>query len=208
MARNTGAKCKLCRREGDKLYLKGQRCYSDKCSFERRPYAPGEHGQGRANISEYSLQLREKQKVRRIYGLQENKFKRYFKTAERMPGVTGERFLELLERRLDNTVFRLGFATSRNEARQFVLHGHIFVNDRKVNIPSYQVEEGDEISVKDSSRKNDRFQEIFEYNSEYTPPEWLSVNLDKAEGKVMSMPTMEDIDFPVEEHLIVEYYSR
>ena len=208
MARNTGAKCKLCRREGDKLYLKGQRCYGDKCSFERRPYAPGEHGQGRVNISEYSLQLREKQKVRRIYGLQENKFKRYFETAEKMAGVTGERFLELLERRLDNTVFRLGFATSRNEARQFVLHGHIFVNDRKVNIPSYQVEEGDEISVKDSSRKNDRFQEIFEYNSEYTPPEWLSVNLDKAEGKVMSMPTMEDIDFPVEEHLIVEYYSR
>ena len=208
MARDTGPKCKLCRREGEKLYLKGERCYTEKCSFERRPYAPGEHGQGRTNVSEYKLQLREKQKVRRIYGLQENKFKRYFETAEKMPGVTGERFLELLERRLDNTVFRLGFATSRNEARQFVLHGHIFVNDRKVSIPSYQVDEGDTISVRDSSRKNARFQEIFDYNSEYTPPEWLTVNMDKAEGKAISLPTIEDIDFPVEEHLVVEYYSR
>ena len=208
MARDTGPKCKLCRREGDKLYLKGKRCYSDKCSFERRPYAPGEHGQGRANVSEYSLQLREKQKVRRIYGLQENKFKRYFETAEKMSGVTGERFLELLERRLDNTVYRLGFATSRTEARQFILHGHIMVNDRKVNIPSYQIDEGDKINVKDSSRKNNRFQEIFEFNSDYAPPEWLSVNIDKAEGKVLSLPEIENIDYPVEEHLIVEYYSR
>ncbi len=208
MARDTGPKCKLCRREGDKLYLKGKRCYSDKCSFERRPYAPGEHGQGRANVSEYSLQLREKQKVRRIYGLQENKFKRYFETAEKMSGVTGERFLELLERRLDNTVYRLGFATSRTEARQFILHGHIMVNDRKVNIPSYQIDEGDKINVKDSSSKNNRFQEIFEFNSDYAPPEWLSVNIDKAEGKVLSLPDIENIDYPVEEHLIVEYYSR
>ena len=208
MARDTGPKCKLCRREGEKLYLKGARCYSEKCSFERRPYAPGEHGQGRAKSSEYSLQLREKQKVRRIYGLQENKFKNYFEDAERMKGVTGQNFIQLLERRLDNAVYRLGFATSRNEARQFVLHGHIYVNGRKVSIPSYQVNEGDTISVKDSSRKNDRFSEILDVNSELAPPEWLSVNMDKAEGKVVALPEIENIDFPVEEHLIVEYYSR
>ncbi|MFW5980638.1 MAG: 30S ribosomal protein S4 [Halanaerobiaceae bacterium] len=208
MARDTGPKCKLCRREGEKLYLKGGRCFSDKCSFEKRPYAPGEHGQGRTQTSEYALQLREKQKVRRIYGLQENKFKRYFEMAEGMPGVTGENFLQLLERRLDNAVYRMGFATSRNEARQFVLHGHVYVNGEKVNIPSYQIDEGDTISIKDSSRKNDRFQEILEFNSELTPPEWLSVNMDKAEGKIISLPELEDIDFPVEEHLIVEYYSR
>ena len=208
MARDTGPKCKLCRREGEKLYLKGARCYSEKCSFERRPYAPGEHGQGRAKSSEYSLQLREKQKVRRIYGLQENKFKNYFEDAERMKGVTGQNFIQLLERRLDNAVYRLGFATSRNEARQFVLHGHIYVNGRKVSIPSYQVNEGDTISVKDSSRKNDRFSEILDANSELAPPEWLSVNMDKAEGKVVALPEIENIDFPVEEHLIVEYYSR
>ncbi|MFW6268605.1 MAG: 30S ribosomal protein S4 [Bacillota bacterium] len=208
MARDTGPKCKLCRREGEKLYLKGARCFSDKCSFEKRPYAPGEHGQGRTQTSEYALQLREKQKVRRIYGLQENKFKRYFEMAESMPGVTGENFLQLLERRLDNTVYRMGFATSRNEARQFVLHGHIYVNGEKVNIPSYEIDEGDTVSVKDSSRKNSRFQEILEFNAELTPPEWLSVNMDKAEGKVLSLPELENIDFPVEEHLIVEYYSR
>ena len=208
MARDTGPKCKLCRREGEKLYLKGSRCYSDKCSFERRPYAPGEHGQGRTQVSEYALQLREKQKVRRIYGLQENKFERYFGMAENLPGVTGENFLQLLERRLDNVAFRLGFATSRNEARQFVLHGHIYVNGEKVNIPSYQVKEEDTISIKDSSRKNKRFQEILEFNDDLTPPEWLSVNMDKAEGKVISLPEMDDLDFPVEEHLIVEYYSR
>ena len=208
MARDTGPKCKLCRREGEKLYLKGSRCYSDKCSFERRPYAPPEHGQGRTQVSEYALQLREKQKVRRIYGLQENKFERYFGMAENLPGVTGENFLQLLERRLDNVAFRLGFATSRNEARQFVLHGHIYVNGEKVNIPSYQVKEEDTISIKDSSRKNKRFQEILEFNDDLTPPEWLSVNMDKAEGKVISLPEMDDLDFPVEEHLIVEYYSR
>ena len=208
MARDTGAKCKLCRREGDKLYLKGARCYSDKCSFERRPYAPGEHGQGRVKVTEYGMQLREKQKVRRIYGLQENKFARYFDEAEAMRGVTGENFLQLLERRLDNVVYRLGFASSRNEARQFVLHGHIKVNGRRVNIPSYQVNEGDKIGVKESSRKSKRFQDVFEFNSEVAPPEWLTVDLEKAEGEVLALPEMEDIDFPVKEHLIVEYYSR
>lgn len=208
MARDTGPSCKLCRREGEKLYLKSSRCYSDKCSFERRPYAPGEHGQGRTKFSEYGLQLREKQKVRRIFGLQENKFKRYFEMSEGMPGVTGENFLQLLERRLDNTVYRMGFASTRNEARQFVLHGHIYVNGKRVNIPSYQVGEGDVISVKDESRKSERFKEIFELNEELTPPEWLSVNIEKAEGTVVALPEREDIDFPVEEHLIVEFYSR
>ncbi|MFW5999149.1 MAG: 30S ribosomal protein S4 [Halanaerobiaceae bacterium] len=208
MARYTKSTCRLCRREGAKLYLKGARCYSEKCSFERRPYPPGEHGQGRSKVSEYGQQLREKQKVRRIYGLMENKFKRYFEEAEQMGGVTGENFLTLLERRLDNVVYRLGFASSRNEARQFVLHGHILVNGSRVNIPSYQVDEGDEISVKDSSRKNKRFKEVLEFNAEMTPPDWLSVNADKAEGTVLEIPEREDIDYPVEEHLIVEYYSR
>lgn len=208
MARYTESVCRLCRREGEKLYLKGARCYSDKCSFDRRPYAPGEHGQGRSKVSEYGLQLREKQKVRRIYGLMENKFRRYFEKAERMRGITGENFLQLLERRLDNTVYRLGFATSRKEARQFVLHGHIYVNGDRVNIPSYQVDEGDLISIKDSSRKNSRFKEVMEFNSEITPPEWLSVDMEKGEGKVLDLPVREDIDYPVEEHLVVEYYSR
>ncbi len=208
MARYTGSVCRLCRREGEKLYLKGARCYSDKCAFDRRPYAPGEKGQSRTKVSEYGLQLREKQKVRRIYGIMEKQFRKYFGIAEKMRGVTGENFLQLLERRLDNVVYRLGFASSRNEARQFVLHGHIKVNGRKVSIPSYQVDEGDLVGVKDSSRKSTRFKEVFEFNSEITPPSWLSVNLEKAEGKIVSLPEREDIDHPIEEHLIVEYYSR
>ncbi|MFW6034959.1 MAG: 30S ribosomal protein S4 [Halothermotrichaceae bacterium] len=208
MARYRGSVCRICRREGEKLYLKGERCYTDKCAIERRPYPPGEHGQGRHKQSEYGSQLREKQKVRKIYGILEKQFRNYFETAENMPGVTGDNLLQLLERRLDNVVFRMGFAASRNEARQFVLHGHIRVNGRKVSIPSYQVDVNDEISVKDSSRKTKRFKEVFEFNSEATPPEWLSSNLDKAEGKILSLPGLEDIDYPVEEHLIVEYYSR
>ena len=208
MARYKESVCRLCRREGAKLYLKGARCYSEKCSFERRPYPPGEHGQGRTKVSEYGLQLREKQKVRRIYGLMEKKFRRYFEEAENMGGVTGENFLTLLERRLDNIVYRLGFASSRNEARQFVLHGHILVNGSRVNIPSYRVDENNTISIKDSSRKSKRFKEVLEFNSELTPPDWLSVNMDKAEGTVLAIPEREDIDYPVEEHLIVEYYSR
>ncbi|AZO96519.1 30S ribosomal protein S4 [Halocella sp. SP3-1] len=208
MARYRGSVCRLCRREGEKLYLKGERCYTDKCAIERRAYPPGEHGQGRIKLSEYGLQLREKQKVRRIYGILEKQYGNYFVKAENMPGVTGENFLQLLERRLDNTVYRMGFATSRNEARQFVLHGHILVNGKKVNIPSYQVDVDDVIAVKDASRKGKRFKDVFEFNSEITTPDWLSVNLEKAEGKVVSLPTREDIDYPVEEHLIVEFYSR
>ncbi|SFL90813.1 30S ribosomal protein S4 [Halanaerobium salsuginis] len=208
MAKYTGAVCKLCRREGEKLYLKGSRCYSNKCSFDRRPYVPGEHGQGRQKVSEYGSQLREKQKVRRIYGIMEKQFHNYFQKAETLPGVTGENFLQLLERRLDNVVFRLGFASSRSEARQFVLHGHILVNGSKVDIPSYQIEVDDVISVKDSSRKTNRFKEVFEYNSDLATQEWLSTDLEKAEGSVVALPEREDIDYPVEEHLIVEYYSR
>jgi small subunit ribosomal protein S4 len=208
MARYRDSVCRICRREGEKLYLKGERCYTDKCAIERHPYPPGEHGQGRIKLSEYGMQLREKQKVRRIYGLMEKQFRRYFKLAEKMAGVTGENFLQILERRLDNVVFRMGFATSRNEARQFVLHGHILVNGKKLNIPSYLVNDGDVISVKESSCKSKRFKEIFEFNAEITHPEWLSVNLDHAEGKVLSLPKREAIDYPVKEHLIVEYYSR
>jgi len=208
MARYRGAVCRICRREGEKLYLKGERCYTDKCAIERRPYPPGEHGQGRNKQSGYGVQLREKQKVRRLYGILENQYRNYFEKAEKMPGVTGENFLQILERRLDNVVFRLGFATSRNEARQFVLHGHILVNGRKVNIPSYQVDVDDIISVKEESLKTTRFKEVLEFNAEITVPKWLSVDLEKAEGKVLALPDREDIDYPVEEHLIVEFYSR
>jgi len=209
MARYRGPVCRICRREGEKLYLKGERCYTDKCLIERRPYAPGEHGQSRrGKQSEYGLQLREKQKVRKIYGMLEKQYHRYFEIAENMPGIAGENFLSLLERRLDNVVYRLGFATSRNEARQFVLHGHIMVNGRKVNIPSYQVDVEDLISVNESSRKSNRFKDVFEYNADITVPEWLSVDLEKAEGKVLALPTRDDIDYPVQEHLIVEFYSR
>jgi len=208
MARYRGAVCRICRREGEKLYLKGERCYTDKCAIERRPYPPGEHGQGRNKQSGYGVQLREKQKVRRLYGILENQYRNYFEKAEKMPGVTGENFLQILERRLDNVVFRLGFATSRNEARQFVLHGHILVNGRKVNIPSYQVDVDDVISVKEESLKTTRFKEVLEFNAEITVPKWLSVDLEKAEGKVLALPDREDIDYPVEEHLIVEFYSR
>ncbi|MCG8513126.1 MAG: 30S ribosomal protein S4 [Halanaerobiales bacterium] len=208
MARYRGAVCRICRREGEKLYLKGERCYTDKCAIERRPYPPGQHGQGRQKRSDYGTQLREKQKVRRVYGILEKQFKRYFEMAEKMSGITGENFLQLLERRLDNVVFRMGFATSRNQARQLVLHGHLQVNGKKVNIPSYLVTDDDVISVKETSRKSKKFKEIFEYNSELTSPKWLSVNMDKAEGKVLSLPDREDVDLAVEEHLIVEYYSR
>lgn len=208
MARYRGAVCRICRREGEKLYLKGERCYTDKCAIERRPYPPGQHGQGRQKRSDYGTQLREKQKVRRVYGILEKQFKRYFEMAEKMSGITGENFLQLLEKRLDNVVFRMGFATSRNQARQLVLHGHLQVNGKKVNIPSYLVTVDDVISVKETSRKSKKFKEIFEYNSELTSPKWLSVNMDKAEGKVLSLPDREDVDLAVEEHLIVEYYSR
>ncbi|MFN2363289.1 MAG: 30S ribosomal protein S4 [Halarsenatibacteraceae bacterium] len=207
MAKYTEAKCKHCRREGEKLYLKGERCYSEKCAFERRPYAPGEQGQGRRKQSEYGNQLREKQKVRRMYGMMEDQFRSTFSSAARQKGVTGENFLQLLETRLDNTVFRMGFATSRSQARQLVLHGHIYVNGSRVNIASYQVEEGDTISVKDASRKKNFIKDVLETNAEYNAPEWVSVNMEKAEGTVVRMPERDDIEHPINEQLIVEYYS-
>jgi small subunit ribosomal protein S4 len=209
MARYNGPVCRLCRREGEKLFLKGERCYTDKCAMERRPYAPGEHGQSRGRkLSEFGVQLREKQKVKRIYGILESQFSGYFEKAEHQPGVTGDNFLQILESRLDNVVYRLGFATSRNEARQFVRHGHIKVNGRRVDIPSYQVDTGDKIEVKDSSKDMKRMTEVVEFNEGQETPSWLETNLDQLEGKVLGEPVRDDIDLPMQEQLIVEFYSR
>lgn len=210
MARYTGAVCKLCRREGLKLYLKGDRCYSDKCAVAKRAYAPGQHGQShsRRKVSEYGLQLREKQKARRIYGVLEKQFRNYFHKAEHQKGITGENLLRLLEARLDNVVYRLGFANCRVEARQLVLHGHFTVNGRKVNIPSYAVRIGDAIAIKENSKKSAKFAEIAELAAHKTLPGWLEMDKDSLEGKVLALPSREDIDVPIEEHLIVELYSR
>ncbi len=208
MARYTGPACKLCRREGLKLYLKGDRCYTGKCAIDRRSYAPGQHGQVRKKTSEYGIQLREKQKARRIYGILEKQFRNYFKEANRQPGVTGENLLRLLERRLDNVVYRLGLATSRNEARQLVTHGHFKVNGRKVNIPSYLVKVGDEITIREKSTKSPRIKELLERAAEKTVPEWLEFDAEQAKGRVLALPSREQLDVPIEEHLIVELYSR
>jgi len=208
MARYTGPSCRLCRREGMKLYLKGDRCYSDKCAVDRRGYAPGQHGQGRRKLSEYGIQLREKQKAKRIYGVLERQFRKYYEMAEKMKGVTGENLLQLLERRLDNVVYRLGLASSRAEARQLVRHGHFQVNGRKVNIPSYMVDVGDVITVKEKSRSSKRIKELVERAQDRTVPDWLQMDYERLEGKVIELPTKEHIDIPIEEHLIVEFYSR
>ncbi len=206
MARYTDANCRLCRREGQKLFLKGDRCYSPKCSLDRRSYAPGQHGQGRSKKSDYALQLREKQKTKRFYGLQETQFRNLFDKADRKSGITGENLLILLETRLDNVVFRLGFASSRKEARQLVSHGHFTVNGKKVNIPSYTVKAGDVIKVKEKSTNSPKFKEVKEMT--ITVPEWVTVDVEKLEGKILSEPTREQIDTPVAEHLIVELYSK
>ena len=206
MARYTDANCRLCRREGQKLFLKGDRCYSTKCAMERRGYAPGQHGQGRSKASDYALQLREKQKTKRFYGLQETQFRNLFDKADRKSGITGENLLIMLETRLDNVVFRLGFASSRKEARQLVNHGHFTVNGKKVNIPSNTVKPGDVIKVKEKSTNSPKFKEVKEMT--ITVPEWVSVDVEKLEGKVLSVPTREQIDTPVAEHLIVELYSK
>ena len=206
MARYTDANCRLCRREGQKLFLKGDRCYSTKCAMERRGYAPGQHGQGRSKASDYALQLREKQKTKRFYGLQETQFRNLFEKADRKSGITGENLLIMLETRLDNVVFRQGFASSRKEARQLVNHGHFTVNGKKVNIPSYTVKPGDVIKVKEKSTNSPKFKEVKEMT--ITVPEWVSVDVEKLEGKVLSVPTREQIDTPVAEHLIVELYSK
>ena len=206
MSRYTDANCRLCRREGQKLFLKGDRCYSSKCAIDRRGYAPGQHGQGRSKISDYGLQLREKQKAKRFYGLQKTQFRNLFDKAARKTGITGENLLILLETRLDNVVFRLGFASSRKEARQLVNHGHFKVNGRKVNIPSYEVKAGDVITVKEKSTNSPKFKEVKEMT--ITVPSWLTVDVEKLEGKILSVPTRAEIDTPVAEHLIVELYSK
>lgn len=208
MARYTDASCRLCRREGMKLYLKGERCYTDKCAIARRQYAPGQHGQRRVKLSEYGLQLREKQKAKRIYGVLERQFEKYFEMAERKKGITGDNLLQILETRLDNTVYRMGFASSRKEGRQLVLHGHFTVNGQKVNIPSYLISEGDVIAVKEESKKSEKFKEVIEITSGRIAPQWLDVDAENLNGKVVSLPTREDIDIPIEDHLIVELYSK
>jgi small subunit ribosomal protein S4 len=209
VGRYTDAVCRQCRREGEKLFLKGDRCYSEKCSIERRPYAPGAHGQGRRQKpTEYGIQLREKQKTRRIYGLLEKQFNNYFKKADRQKGITGENLLILLERRLDNVVYRLGFASSRKEARQLVKPGHFLINNKKANIPSILVKAGDTISVRPSSRELVKFQELKEQAAYKTPPEWLSLDVENLTGTVLAYPRRDQIDTLVNEQLIVELYSR
>ena len=206
MARYTGPSCRLCRREGQKLFLKGERCYSAKCALEKRAYAPGQHGQNRKKNSDYGLQLREKQKAKRFYGLQETQFRNYFDKAAKKKGMTGENLLIMLETRLDNAVFRMGFASSRKEARQLVTHGHFTVNGKKADIPSITVKPGDVIAVKEKSTASPKFKEIKEMT--ISTPAWLTIDTDKLEGKVLQVPTREMIDTPVEEHLIVELYSK
>lgn len=209
MARYTGSVCRLCRREGEKLYLKGEKCYTDKCPVDRRTYPPGQHGQGRRQrISEYGLQLRAKQKLRRIYGVMERQFRRYYDEAVRKKGVTGEQLLIILESRLDNIVYRLGFAPSRPAARQLVMHGHFEVNGNKVDIPSYLVKEGDTISVRERSRNLSLIKESVEAAKSRGVPDWLELDAEALSGRVKALPTRDQIDVQVEEHLIVEYYSR
>lgn len=208
MARYTEAVCRLCRREGEKLYLKGERCYTNKCSVGRRSYAPGEHGQDRKKVSEYGLQLREKQKLRRIYGILEQQFSGYFSLAESKKGITGENLLQILESRLDNVVYRIGFAASRKEARQLVRHGHFLVNGKKVNIPSFLIKAGDVVSIKEGSLDSPKIKEVLDGAASHTAPEWLEVDVNSHSGKVKTLPLREQIDIPVQEHLIVELYSR
>ncbi len=208
LARYTGSKCRLCRREGMKLFLKGDRCYTDKCAYERRPYPPGQHGRRRKKSSDYDIQLREKQKVRRIYGVLERQFRRYFEIAEGKKGVTGENLLRMLELRLDNVVYRLGFASSRDQARQLVTHGHFLVNGKKVDIPSIQLKVDDTISVAEKSRDIPVIKEAQETLARRECPNWLEVDPEKLVGKVKALPSREDITFTVNENLIVELYSK
>jgi small subunit ribosomal protein S4 len=209
LARYTGAVCRLCRREGMKLFLKGAKCFSDKCPIEKRNFAPGQHGKDRkAKIVGYGLQLREKQKAKRIYFTQESQFRNYFEKAARSKGVTGERLLQSLERRLDNVVYRLGFAQSRRQSRQLVRHGHVHVNGHKVNIPSYEVSAGEEISIRESSKKLTVLELAKEFASHGTLPSWLEVDRDAYKARILSLPKREDIQLPVNEQLIVELYSK
>ena len=208
MARYAGSVCRLCRREGTKLFLKGDRCYSDKCSVERRNYAPGQHGQRRSKFSPFAVQLREKQKVRRMYGLLEKQFRGYFEKADRQRGVTGENLLTLLERRLDNMVYRLGFASSRNEARMLVRQNHFLVNKKRVNIPSYLTNPGDMIEVKEKSRNVTRIQEAVEAVARRGVPSWLELDKNRFVGTIKALPMREELTMPIQEQLIVELYSK
>ena len=208
MARYAGSVCRLCRREGTKLFLKGDRCYSDKCSVERRNYAPGQHGQRRSKFSPFAVQLREKQKVRRMYGLLEKQFRGYFEKADRQRGVTGENLLALLERRLDNMVYRLGFASSRNEARMLVRQNHFLVNKKRVNIPSYLTNPGDMVEVKEKSRNVTRIQEAMEAVARRGVPSWLELDKNRFVGTIKALPMREELTMPIQEQLIVELYSK
>jgi len=208
LSRYTGPRCKICRREGTKLFLKGERCFTDRCALDRRNYGPGEHGQRRARISEYRVQLREKQKVRFNYGVSETQFKRYYEIAKRKKGITGENLLLLLERRLDNIVYRMGFASSRPEARQLIGHGHIAVNGRKTDIPSFMVKEGDQIEVREKGKKFEFVKTALENAGQRGIPEWLEVDEDGMKGKVKTLPERDDLPMEVDETLIVEFYSK
>ncbi|OQY50518.1 MAG: 30S ribosomal protein S4 [Desulfobacteraceae bacterium 4572_89] len=208
MARYRGSVCRQCRRENIKLFLKGDRCFSDKCSFDRRGYPPGQHGQKRIKHSDYGMQLREKQKVRRIYGISEKQFRIIFKKADRQKGITGTNLLSILETRLDNTVFRLGFVNSRNQGRHFVRHNHFTVNGKKVNIPSFQVKKGDVIELREKSKKVQTIADSLEAIVRRGVPQWLEINKDNFKGQVLAIPTREDITLPIQEQLIIELYSK
>ncbi|MDH5491445.1 MAG: 30S ribosomal protein S4 [Myxococcales bacterium] len=208
MARYTGPVCKLCRREGLKIFLKGSRCYTQQCSYDRRPYPPGQHGQRRIKFTEYGIRLREKQKVRRIYGVMEKQFRRYFSEADRIKGVTGENLLGLLERRLDSVVYRMGFARTRSEARQLVRHKHFSVDGRTVNIPSFLVKPGHVVAVRERSKAKPVFTTALEQSERRVTPEWVEVDRDKLVGTVKAGPNREEITLPIQEQLIVEFYSR
>ena len=208
MARYTGPVCKLCRREGKKLFLKGERCYTDSCAFERRSYAPGQHGQSRKKVSEYGLQLRAKQQARRYYGINEVQFHKYFLMAEKQQGVTGSNLLKICESRLDNVIYLLGWANSRAEARQLVIHGHYEVNSKKVDIPSYLLKAGDTVSIKNKSKDSEKFKSVLEANASRPVPQWLDLNKEAAVAKIVALPERDQIAAPVEEHLIVEFYSK
>ena len=208
MARYTGPACKLCRREGTKLFLKGDRCLSGKCAVEKRPTVPGQHGSGRKQVKEYGLQLREKQKAKRYYGVLEKQFAGYFEKADKTEGVTGENLLSLLERRLDNVVYRIGLADSRKEARQLVTHGHFRLNGKKVNIPSMIVRAGDVITLREASRSSEKFKALIESLDTRITPKWIELDKGQVVAKIAALPQREDVDFPFEEHLIVELYSK
>ena len=208
MARYIGSVCRLCRREGAQLFLKGERCFKDKCAIKRRNYAPGQHGRRRIKLQGYGLQLREKQKVKRIYGVLEGQFRLYFRRSAAKKGVTGENLLSMLERRLDNVVYRLGFAASRSQARQLVNHGHFNINGRKVDIPSFQVRKGDQIELREKSRKNAIIQSNLDTAEGRGIPDWLELEVEAFRGKVTAVPKREDITMPIQENLIVELYSK